>query len=179
MIDDPYDPTAAATAAETRRETAATIQRRWRGKPLLWTFSRESRFEFIRLKAPPLTPAQQAALDHRSSLLEGTSEYQAATVEAMRLLGGRSTPRLANAILAIWLMIHEPEDWNAHPEPAALRSHIDRWSDEHLTASTAADVLEIVTLVDAMIEDAETTRAVPRPSSHAAGENEAGNSPSP
>jgi hypothetical protein len=176
LTDDPFDPTA---AADTRRETAATIQRTWRGKPLLWTFSREARFEFIRLKAPPLSPAQDAALQHRASLTPGSPEHQAATVEAMRLLGGRSTPRLANAILALWLMLHEPEDWNAHPEPAALRSLIDRWSDAQLTTATPDEVIEILTLVDATIEDAETTRAIPRPASHPAGEHEAGNSPSP
>lgn len=165
LTDDTHDPfPAIAAAAQARRELAATVQRTWRGRPLLWTYSREARFEFIRLKAAPLTAAQEAALQHRATCLEGTPEHAAATEAAMRLLGGRSTPRLANATYALWLMLHEPEDWNTHPEDAQLRSHIDRWSDAELATATSDDILKMLHVVDATIEDAEATRAIPRPS---------------
>ena len=169
LTDDTFDPT---PAADLRRAEAATAVRTWRGKRLLWTFSRESLFEFIRLKADPLTTAQQAAMQRREACEEGTPEHTAATAELMRMLGGRSTPRLRNAVMALWLMTHQPEDWNAHPEAAALRSIIDHWSDEHLTTATEADLLEVVRLVDLVIEDTETTRAIPRPASHPPREDE-------
>jgi len=160
LTDDTFDPT---PAADARREEAARLTRHWRGKPLLWTFSRESVFEFIRLKAAPLTPAQQSAMDRRAACTEGTAEHEHATADLLRALGGRSTPRLRNAVLALWLMTHQPAEWNAHPDAADLRSVIDAWSDAELDAASEADLLEILRVVDLVIEDAETTRAILRP----------------
>lgn len=174
------DDTTFEDAAQIRRETAARTQRAWRGKPLLWTFSRELKYEALHEKAAPLSEAQRAALERRDACLEGSAEHEAASREALHLLGGRSTPRLRNSIIALWLMLHQSADWNAQADRASLLCAIDAWVDTHLADVTSAELVQIVQLVDQVIEDAESTRAIPRPSAPSAeGDTEAGNSPRP
>lgn len=157
--------------AENARKAAFQSLLAWRGQPLKWTPSRAGLYDFLRIPAPILQPETLKAIKAAKDAPDDAAAQQHANDLFMRDTGGAGTGHLRNAQLILWLASHQPKDWAsiAHDRPGLL-AKIDNWIDEHLTED---DLQSVVEITNALLTQADSTRAIPRP--RAADEDEAGN----
>lgn len=157
--------------AERARKTAFQSLLSWKGQPLKWTSSRAGLYDFLRIPAPVLQPETLKAIKAAKDAPDDPTAQQTANDLFMRDTGGAGTGHLRNAQLILWLACHQPRDWAsiAH-DRARLLIAIDGWIDEQITEEDMSAVVEIT---NALLTQADSTRAIPRP--RAADEDEAGN----
>lgn len=171
LTDDTHTDQALELAAERDRKAAFQSLLTWRGHPLKWTPSRAGLYDFLRIPAPVLQLETLKAIKTAKEAPEDAAAQQLANDLFMRDTGGAGTGHLRNAQLILWLASHQPRDWAsiAHDRPALL-AKVDEWIDEHLTEN---DLHEVVNITNALLTQADATRAIPRP--RPADDEESGN----
>lgn len=167
-------------AATEQRAEAFRSKHYWRDTLLLWTITRESLYFWLRTPAPRLSSEAREAVAAAQA-----AKGQSNEVELTRMANGLIAESAAengpdnsyyrNATIVLYLAAHTSEDWQrcTHDRKRFLIM-VEKWVDEHVTTSEMTEVAEVT---NALIKDAESTRAIHRPSGKTS--EESGNLQSP
>lgn len=150
--------------AGQKRVDAFRASYSWSNQPLKWTSSRASLYAWLRVPLPRLREQTLAAI-RAARDAEGTEKhaeldrmadglYQADTA------GDQSHTR--NATIILYLAAHQSKDWQnfVHDKPRFLAA-IEEWVDDNVKPG---DVYSLAEITNKLIEEADATKAVVRPS---------------
>lgn len=166
LVDDDSD-IAIEQQAESRRIIAVQSALQWHGMPLRWTSSRASRYLWLKLPAPRLAGETLAALRAARDAPTQTDLQSRADELYQRDTAGDQS-HYHNATIILYLAANEPVAWNAfaHDKDRFLQA-IEQWTDEHVAP---AEIFELADVTNQLLTDAESTRAIVRPSHRGADE---------
>lgn len=169
LADDASD-TAFEIQAEQQRLTATVAAHTWHGLPLSWTASRKTLYLWLRLPSPPLQEDTLQALRAAKDAREDAALQRQANALYQRDTAGDQS-HYANATLILYLAANAPEAWKAfRHDKAAFLAAVEEWVDTHVRPE---EVFDLADVTNALLEAAESTRAIPRPTGR--GEEELGN----
>jgi len=153
--------------AEQQRAAAFQAAHHWRGIPLRWTSSRASRYLWLKLPSPRLEEETLAALRASREAPDDTALQRRANELYQRDTAGDQS-HYHNATIILYLAANDTQAWKsfAH-DKARFIDEIEKWTDDHVAA---AEIFDLADVTNQLLADAESTRAIMRPSHRGADE---------
>lgn len=160
LVDDASD-LAFEQEAQKKRETAFQAAHEWHKMPLNWTSSKKMRYLWLQLPTAKLADEtlkaiQEAQANPKDDALKRRSDELFA-----RDTAGDNSHHY-NAGIVLYLAAHESSAWRsfAHDKERFMEE-VERWIADNVGMD---EVFGLAEVTNRLLEDAESTRAVPRPS---------------